>query len=131
MSLAVTILHIIGASLWIGGLVALLVAHKGMDKDSIRKTALASTTGLALILVTGLVNAGKYGGPDAWFQMGTTPGRVGEKLISWLIAAAAGGYAFHKLPSQEDSPRAQALLVVALLASLGALALGVMLTRGA
>ncbi|BAN90792.1 hypothetical protein [Aeropyrum camini] len=133
-------LHLLLASIWIGFLVAALVASfRGRDQVlAVQKTLGPAAMGsLLLLAIVGIgIALAKYdAGPGDWFQFGTHIGRIGEKIVSWIVAAATGFYMVHvagkRLAEGESGLggyRASAFL--ALLASLGAALLGSMLTLG-
>ncbi len=82
--LAVTSLgvHVVAASLWIGGLLALLLHGRGRD-DAAPAAARFSVLALACFLATGL-----SGVVSAWIVLGGLPGVLGSGY-GWLLAAKA------------------------------------------
>ncbi|GBF09448.1 hypothetical protein apy_11730 [Aeropyrum pernix] len=138
--LALHYLHLLLASIWIGFLAAVLIAsfrsrdHVLVVQKTLGPAAMGSLFLLALVGV-GMALAKYDAGLGEWFQFGTYIGRIGEKIISWTVAAAAGFYMVHmagrKLEEGEAGlGRYRASAAVALLASLGAALLGSMLTLG-
>lgn len=109
VSLAV---HIVGASLWVGGLVALLwfaaLRARHADYAVIRFSTLA-TWCLATVLVSGLVNAGvRLGGVDALLT--TSYGALVLAKASLLVFLAGLGWAHRRssLPELRRDPAAAA-----------------------
>ena len=131
MDHGITVLHVLGASLWIGGLATLAVLYARVDQGLLRRLALVPISGLALLALTGLLVATKYGDPAAWFKMGTTIGKIGEKITALAASGVLAGLALHRLTRRGPSLLVKTSLAAALVISLGALYLGVSLTKGA
>lgn len=129
--------HVVLASIWVGFLVSVIAASfKGSETliSVHRAAALPAFASLILLGLVGFIMASREFGfnPGAWFAFGTFTGRVGEKIIVWLVVAALGGYLNHvaikKVEQTGNVSTYRNLAIIALLASLGAMLLGSMLT---
>ncbi|MCE4603691.1 MAG: hypothetical protein F7B20_01840 [Aeropyrum sp.] len=137
--LALHYAHVILASIWIGYL-AVVIAASFRGKETLlavnRSAGLLAFGSLILLAIVGVVMAStKYSAsPSEWFAFGTYMGRIGEKMITWLILAALGGYLNHveikKVEETGKVGRFRAIAAFALIASLGAALLGSMLSLG-
>ncbi|HID04285.1 MAG TPA: hypothetical protein EYP20_00615, partial [Aigarchaeota archaeon] len=75
-----------------------------------------SLAALILAGLTGLlVAATKYGDPASWFNFGTTVGRIGEKIVGFIVVAGLAGYGFHTLTRKSKLGPAKAALAASLL----------------
>ncbi len=127
-SLMLTFLHVVFAGLWLGSL-AMMALTAGRNGEAFRLAARVGLASLLALGLIGLVNAYLlYGDIGAWFRFGTPTGRVGEKIVTFIVVAALAGYAFHAAEKRPGNARVAAAL--AFLASLGAVMLGLMLSRG-
>ncbi len=126
--LALTFLHIVFAGLWLGSL-ALMALTAGRGGEAFKLAARLGVASLLALGLVGIVNAYMlYGDIGSWFRFGTPTGRVGEKIVTFIVVAALAGYAFHAAEKKPGNARIAAAL--AFLASLGAVMLGLMLSRG-
>lgn len=107
--LAADIVHLVAAALWLGALVALaiLLARRTAPDDLAIHRALRGFSGIgtmavALLVMTGLVNAAYLVGPSQIASLGT--GLYGQLLIGKLglfavMLALAAGNRFHRTPA--------------------------------
>ena len=135
--------HLVLAAVWLGFLVgALAMSYRGSGAliEYHRLYGRIALAALALVGLLGLAMATYLGGPSDWFRFGTFTGRVGEKMISFLIIAALGGYMHHslarKMEAREGSEetllkRYRVVATIALIVTLGTMLLGSMITKGA
>ncbi len=126
-------LHIVFVAIWVGGLASFLAAYRISEfKPVYRIVSRLMIASLVLIAVTGLLVAlSKYNGPSAWFDFGTPLGRIGEKIVTFILIALIMGYTHHSITRKGTiTSRDAAMAGLALLLSLGAMILGVMLTIG-
>jgi putative copper export protein len=132
-------LHLVLAAVWLGFLVgALAVSRLGAARvveyhRAFGPIALAS---LLLAGALGLYLATFFGGPGDWFRFGTFTGRIGEKMISFLVLLALGGYIQHvqvkRLRERGDSALRGYRVAVGftMLATLATMLLGTMIAKG-
>jgi putative copper export protein len=126
-------LHILGATVWVGGQIALAavvpVVRAGGGRDAARAVArrfqLVAWPAFALLLVTGVWNLFAVHASDQSSQYLTT--LLAKLLLVGVSAAAAAG---HIVVTRRNPAVGGALAGVALLAALGALFYGVLLTIG-
>lgn len=125
-------IHVLFVSVWVGSLAVFLASYKieGFQRfySQLSKIMLAS---LILVALTGLANAFEYGGPGSWFRFGTLTGRIGEKIIAFILIAAIMGYVHHSMKKRGSiTSRDVALVGLSMILSFGAMILGVMITLG-
>jgi putative copper export protein len=126
-------LHILGATVWVGGQIALAAvvpvvrAHGGRDaaRAVARRFQLVAWPAFALLLVTGIWNLFAVHAGDQSSQYLTT---LFVKLL--LVGLSAACAAAHIVVTRHNPAVGGALAGIALLAALGALFYGVLLTFG-
>jgi putative copper export protein len=126
-------LHILGATVWVGGQIALAAvvpivrANGGRDaaRAVARRFQLVAWPAFALLLVTGVWNLFAVHASDQSSQYLTT---LLVKLL--LVGVSAAAAAAHIVVTRRNPAVGGALAGMALLAALGALFLGVLLTIG-
>jgi putative copper export protein len=126
-------LHILGATVWVGGQIALAAvvpvvrAHGGRDaaRAVARRFQLVAWPAFALLLVTGVWNLFAVHASDQSSQYLTT---LFVKLL--LVGLSAAAAAAHIVVARRNPAVGGALAGIALLAALGALFYGVLLTFG-
>ncbi len=130
--------HVILGSIWLGFLVGGL-AYSRLSADRIveyhSNFGLIALLALLLQGVVGILLAGNYGSVGEWFMFGTFTGRIGEKIILYLLLLAIGGYLQHSLVPRLGRGEAsitayRAVIALLILLSLGAMLLGTMITEG-
>jgi len=126
--LTLTFLHVAFSGFWLGSLAVMLLAA-GRSREAFRLAARIGVASFIALGIVGLVDAYLlYGDVASWLRFGTPTGRVGEKIATFLVVAVLAGYAFHA--AEKKPANAKAAAALALLASLGAVMLGLMLSRG-
>ncbi len=132
-------IHLVLAAIWLGFLVGgLAVSRLGASKVIEYHRAYGPVALAALLLVgaVGLYMALNLGGPGDWFRFGEPSGRIGEKMISFLVLLGLGGYIHHglvkKLESEGDRAltRYRILVGLTVLITLGTMMLGTMIAKG-
>ena len=126
-------LHILGATVWVGGQIALAAvvpvvrAHGGRDaaRAVARRFQLVAWPAFALLLVTGIWNLFAVHASDQSSQYLTT---LLVKLL--LVGVSAAAAAAHVVVTRHNPTVGGALAGIALLAALGATFYGVLLTFG-
>lgn len=126
-------LHVLGATVWVGGQIALAAvvpivrAHGGRDaaRAVARRFQLIAWPAFALLVVTGIWNLFAIHAGDQSSQYLTT---LLVKLL--LVGVSAACAAAHIVVTRHNPAVGGALAGIALLAALGALFYGVVLTFG-
>lgn len=133
-------LHVIAASIWIGGqvtvavLIPLLRGGPGLAAAAGRRFQVVAWPAFALLVATGVLNMRHRG--IGWGDLGSTEtGRtLGVKLVLVLVSGAAAAlHAFVQAPSSARRPSAAmsaALGALSVTAAVGAALFGVVIAGG-
>ncbi|MCE4610397.1 MAG: hypothetical protein F7B17_00310 [Desulfurococcales archaeon] len=140
MALAIAhYIHVVLVGVWLGFLVGGLAVSRAGPRALLeyhRSYGLIALASLLLAGFVGLYLATFYGGPGEWFRFGEPSGRIGEKMVSYLVLLVLGGYLQHRIvPRLEggggDAVRSYRIAAsVTLLITLATMLLGTSIVKG-
>lgn len=132
-------IHVVLVGVWLGFLVGGLAVSRVGARSLVEYHRAFGLIALASLLLAGLVGlylATFYGGPGDWFRFGEPSGRIGEKMVSYIVLLALGGYLQHRVvPRLEDGGEGairsyRVVAGVTLLVTLATMLLGTSIVKG-
>jgi putative copper export protein len=141
----IQLIHVLAASMWVGSHLILATgplvrALRLRDSRPVlefyRAIAWPATIGLLVAALTGLYMAYLRASPSEWFSFGEPAGRIGEKILTFIVLLLISGYAHARIVPEmrQGNPgvfwRAILFVVIATLLSLALPLLGLMIRYG-
>ena len=141
----IQLIHVIAASIWVGSHLVLVTgpmirALRLRDSRPILEfyetIAWPATVGLLIAALTGLYMSSLRVLPSEWFSFGEPSGRIGEKIVTFIVLVVIVGYTHARIfPGiRQNNPsvfwRAILFVVIATLLSLALPLLGTLIRYG-
>lgn len=141
----IQLIHVLAASMWVGSHLVLVTGPliKTLRTRDLRYVlefyrgfAWPATIALIIAALTGIYMAYLRAPPTSWFDFGTASGRIGEKIVLFLLLLVISGYAHARIVPgmRSNNPnvfwRAVAFVIIATVLSVALPLMGMMIRYG-